>query len=61
MNTNRPQAQKLDSVGTFYVILLVVLAAIAVGTYVALTEIIPAVHNFMDTLAQAPVQPHKTH
>jgi len=60
MNTNRTRAQKLDSVGTFYVMLAVVLAVIAVGTYFTLTEIIPAVQNFMDTLSSTSVQPHKT-
>jgi hypothetical protein len=60
MNTNRAQAQKLDSVGTFYVILLVVLAAIAVGTYFAVTEIIPAAHNFLDA-AFTPQSTSNTH
>ena len=60
MNTHRPQAQKLESVGTFYVILLVLVAALAVISYVAVTEIIPAVHNFLDTLQTTSVQPHKS-
>lgn len=47
MNTNRAQAQKLDSVMTFYVILMVVLSAIAFGTFVMIHDVIPAVQDLV--------------
>lgn len=49
MNPNRTKAQKMDSVMTF-VVVLIVLGALALGAFYTLTTVIPAFNDFLAQL-----------
>lgn len=54
MNQYRPQAQRRDGTFTLFVSLVLFAALALPALYFLTTDVIPSIHNFIETL-------HKTH